>query len=218
VPTHARSPQFLKGAIVAIDVATSRKSTIVLQYNPESLARTIAPQVLGGEQGQRSQAVRFTGAPVETIQLEVTIDASDQLEAGEAKALDMGIHPQLTALEMLLYPRSQDVVHNQRLLDQGMIEIGPYVAPLTLFIWGGRRVLPVSLTSFSSREELFDGKLNPIRATVSLSMRALSYSDLDPSHQGYHLFLAYQQVKEAMAAQGLAGDPHGAIGVDVSRL
>jgi hypothetical protein len=49
-------------------------------------------------------------------------------------------------------------------------------------------------------------------------MRALSYSDLDSSHKGYHLFLAYQQAKEVMARQGLASDPSKAIGVDVNRL
>ena len=146
------------------------------------------------------------------------IDATDQLEAGDQQAVSMGIYPQLTALEMLLYPQSQQVTQNNQLLSQGNIEIGPYVAPLTLFIWGGNRVLPVLLTGLSSREELFDNHLNPIRATVTLNMRALSYSDLDSSHKGYHLFLAYQQAKEVMARKGLASDPSKAIGVNVNRL
>jgi hypothetical protein len=79
-------------------------------------------------------------------------------------------------------------------------------------------VLPVLLTGFSSREEMFDAHLNPIRATVTLNMRALSYSDLDKSHRGYHLFLAYQKAKEVMARQGLSSDPDKAIGVNINKL
>jgi hypothetical protein len=212
------SPRLLKGAIVAIDLATSRHSTIVFQYNPETVKRSLEPQMAGGEAGQRSLAVRYAGAPVETIDLEVSIDAVDQLEAGQSDPLKRSIHPQLAALETLLYPPSEQVIQNSRLLAQGSIEIAPYLAPLTLFIWGGNRVLPVSLTRYSINEELFDTQLNPIQATVTLALRALSYSDLDQSHRGYHLFLAYQQAKETMAQQGLTGNPEELTGVDVGRL
>jgi hypothetical protein len=218
MPTYSQGPRLLKGAIVAIDPATSGRSTIVFQYNPETVKRSLEPQLAGAEGGQRSQALRYTGAPVETIDLEVSIDAVDQLEAGQGAALQQGIHPQLAALETLLYPHSGQVEQNGRLLDQGSIEIAPYVAPLTLFIWGGNRVLPVSLTRYSISEELFDNQLNPIRATVTLGLRALSYSDVDKSHQAYHLFLAYQQAKESMAQQGVTSNPNELVGVDVSRL
>jgi hypothetical protein len=216
--TSPQGPRLFKGAIVAVDLATNQRNAIVFQYNPETLSRSLQPQMVGGEQGQHSPLVRFTGAPVEILNLEVMIDATDQLESGEQMALNLGIHPQLTALEMLLYPYSQQVIQNSQLLEQGSIEIGPYTAPLTLFIWGGNRVLPVLLTGFSSREEMFDTHLNPIRATVTLNMRALSYSDLDSSHKGYHLFLAYQKAKEVMARQGLSGDPGQAIGVNINKL
>jgi hypothetical protein len=208
----------LKGAIVAIAPGMPGRSTIVFQYNPETLRRSLEPQLAGGEAGQRSLGVHYTGAPVETIDLEVTIDAVDQLEAGQKPAAETGIHPQLAALEMLLYPQSGQVEQNGRLLDQGSLEISPYVAPLTLFIWGGNRVLPVSLTRYSISEELFDNHLNPIQATVTLGLRALSYSDVDKSHPAYHLFLAYQQTKEKMARQGVTSSPNDLVGVDVSRL
>ena len=218
MPTYSQGPRLLKGAIVAIDPATSGRSIIVFQYNPETVKRSLEPQMAGAQGGERSQALRYTGAPVETIDLEVTIDAVDQLEAGEGKALAKGIHPQLAALEMLLYPHSRQVTQNARLLEQGTIEIVPYVAPLALFIWGGNRVLPVSLTRYSVSEEMFDTHLNPIRATVTLGLRALSYSDVDKSHPAYHLFLAYQQAKEAMAGQGLTGNPNEQVGVNVGQL
>ena len=103
-------------------------------------------------------------------------------------------------------------------LEGGSIEIASYVAPLTLFIWGGNRVLPVSLTRYSISEEMFDNHLNPIRATVTLGLRALSYSDLDQSHRGYHLFLAYQQAKETMAQRGRSGNANELTGVNLDRL
>ena len=218
MPTYSQGPRLLKGAIVAIDQAASGRRTIVFQYNPETVKRSLEPQMAGAQGGERSQALRYTGAPVETIDLEVTIDAVDQLEAGQGKALEKGIHPQLAALETLLYPHSGQVKQNARLLEQGSIEIAPYVAPLALFIWGGNRVLPVSLIRYSVSEELFDTHLNPIRATVTLALRALSYSDVDKSHKAYHLFMAYQQAKETMAGQGVSSDPNEQVGVDVGRL
>ncbi|MFN2167114.1 MAG: hypothetical protein ACK2U9_12735 [Anaerolineae bacterium] len=216
--TQPYGPRLLKGALVAVDLATGQRNAIIFQYNPETLSRSLQPQMAGGEQGQHTPVVRFTGAPIETLTLEVTIDATDQLESGDGQALSMGIHPQLNALEMLLYPQSEQVIQNNRVLGQGSIEIGPYLAPLTLFVWGGNRVLPVLLTGVSSREEMFDTHLNPLRASVTLTMRALSYSDLDSSHKGYHLFLAYQGAKEVMARRGLASDPGSAIGVDINRF
>ena len=99
------------------------------------------------------------------------------------------------------------MIANTALLALGTIEIIPPVAPLTLFIWGPKRVLPVRLTEFSITEEAYDPTLNPIRAKVSLGLRVLSYSDLPLTHPGYSLFLAHQVVKEAMATIGSVREP-----------
>jgi hypothetical protein len=215
--SHSRlGGQILKGAIVAIDPNQQRPSTILFQYNPESVQRSLQPQMLGGDGGQQLETLRYTGAPVETLTVEITIHAADQLARGEPTAVAHGIHPQLTALEILAYPPSQQVVQNGRLAAQGAIEIGPYTAPLTLFVWGRSRVMPVTLTGFSLQEQLFDARLNPLQATVTLSMRTLSISDLDRSHPGYHLFLAYQQGKETMARSWITGNNSALTGVDVN--
>ena len=157
--------------------------------------------MLGG-QDDRAQVVRFTGAPVETITVSVELDATDALEVGDPTATSVGLHPQLSALELLVYPQSAQVVSNTSLLGSGVLEVGPYVAPLTLFVWGQRRVVPVMMNSVSVNEQAFDTQLNPILATVSLEMRVLSYSDLAPGNAGYSQFLAYQQAKEALARMG----------------
>lgn len=199
------SPRLCKGAIVGIDPYNPVASTILFQYNPDTLTRSLQAQAAGGEGGDKSEVLRLKGAPVETIKLEVEIDATDQLEKANGVALRLGIYPQLSALEMLLYPKSAWVVTNTALLALGTIEIVPPVAPLTLFIWGPKRVLPVRLTDFSLTEEAHDAKLNPIRAKVSLGLRVLSYNDLPLSHPGYGLFLVHQIAKETMAVMGSAG-------------
>ena len=200
------SPQIIKGAIVSIDMFNPLTSVIIFQYNPESLTRTLQAQTVGGEGGDQSEAMRLKGAPVETIKINVDIDATDQLELSDGVAASIGIHPQLSALEMIIYPKSSLVIANTALLAVGTMEIMPPMAPFTLFIWGPKRVLPVRLTDFSITEEAYDTNLNPIRAKVDLGMRVLSYNDLPITHPGYYMFLSHQIVKETMAVIGTTGN------------
>jgi hypothetical protein len=199
--TFPGSPRVLKGAIVGIDLFNPLASVIVFQYNPDTLTRTLQAQT-AGDGGDRSEALRLKGAPVETIKLDIEIDATDQLETADGIATSMGIYPQLSALEMLIYPKSALVIANTALLAVGTIEVIPPMAPLTLFIWGLKRVLPVRLTDFSITEEAHDVNLNPLRAKASIGLRVLSYNDLSLLNPGYHLFVAHQVVKETMATIG----------------
>src|SRR5262249_59331787 len=100
------------------------------------------------------------------------------------------------ALEMLIYPPSAQIQSDNSLAQAGTIEVAPMEAPLTLFVWSPNRILPVRLTEFSITEEAFDANLNPIRAKVSLGLRVLNVLDLDFSHKGNSLFMAYHQQKE----------------------
>jgi hypothetical protein len=196
------TPRLMKGAIVGIDPLNPLASLVLFQYNPDTLTRTLEAQTGGGGEADRSEALRLKGPPVETIKLEVEIDATDQLEDSNPIALTMGIYPQLSALEMLVYPKSLQVIANTVLLALGTIEIVPPEAPLTLFIWGPKRIVPVRITEFTITEEAHDSHLNPIRAKVALGLRVLSYADLPLGHPGYGVFLAHQVVKEAMAVVG----------------
>jgi hypothetical protein len=218
--TFSRSPRILKGAIVGFDPLNPVASVIVFQYNPDTLTRTLQARAAGSGEGRadRTEATRLAGAPIETIRLEVAIDATDQLEKGEPTATVMGIHPQLSALEMLLYPKSALVIANTALMAAGMLEVIPPEAPFTLFVWGPRRVLPVRLTEFSITEEAYDVHLNPIRAKVTLGLRAIGYDDLPVTHPGHGLFLAHQVVKEVMAVAGSVGNLSAVAGGDVKIL
>jgi hypothetical protein len=118
----------------------------------------------------------------------------------------LGLAPLLAALETLAYPESRQLVANNALAASGALEILPVMAPLSLFIWGANRVMPVRITELSATEEAFDPNLNPIRAKLSLAMRVLSVTDLGFDNKGGSLFLVYQQQKERLAAMADSRD------------
>ena len=197
--TFPGSPRLIKGAIVGLDPKNPIASVIVFQYNPDTMTRRLDARTSGGDGGDRSEALRLTSAPKETITISVEVDATDQLETAHPAAVAAGVNPTLAALEMLFYPKSTVVISNIAKAKAGFLEIIPVEAPLTLFVWGPTRVLPVRITSFSITEEAFDTLLNPTRAKVDLTMQVLSYFDLKVSNPGFSLFLAYQIAKETLA-------------------
>jgi hypothetical protein len=209
------SPRLQKGAIIGLDPFNPLASVIVFQYNPDTMTRTIAAQTTGGN-ADRGEALRLKGPPQETIKLDVEIDATEQLERGDGIAGSMGVYPALASLEMLLYPKSALVIANEVLLNIGVIEVIPPEAPLTLFIWGVNRILPVRLTELSITEEAYDPNLNPIRAKVGLSLRVLNYHDLGLLSVGGTLFMAHQIAKEVMATIGSVGNIAGSVSASLS--
>lgn len=215
--TRARGPRTLKGAIVTVDPADSTPQVIAFRYNPSTLKRSLQPQMVGGEDNARSAAVRFTGAPAQTITIEIELDASDDIGSGNRAALQYAALPQLAALELLVYPALAAVNQAQSQLASGVMEIAPLTAPRTLFVWGQKRVLPVRIASYEINEEFFDGRLNPIRATVTLSMRVLTYTDVSADNHAYFTFTAYQQALNTIAGQA-TGSAAAPIGVDSGAL
>lgn len=196
--TFPGSPKLKKGAIIGIDPFNPLASVVVFQYNPKTMRRQIAPS-MSESPGAGGDVQRLNGAPRETIDVELEIDATDQMEKGDALTGELGIYPQLSALEMLIYPKTLNVITNTALLAAGIIEIVPPEAPFTLFIWGVKRVVPVRVNTLSITEEEFDPNLNPIRATASVGLQVLSYNDFPVTHPGFSVFLAHQAVKEVMA-------------------
>jgi len=201
--TFPGSPRILKGGIVLLDPDSFTllpNGVIVLQYNPDTLTRTLKVKGVS-EGGDRSEALRLTGPPVETFKLDAEIDATDQLEfpKDNENTVQYGIFPQLAALETLVYPASASLQNTFNLSQQGVLEIMPVLAPMSLFVWSAVRIVPVRVTDFSITEEAFDPNLNPIRAKVSLGMQVLSIDDLYFSDKGGGLYMAYQRQKETLA-------------------
>lgn len=180
------------------------RSVIALQYNPDSLSRTLQIQaVQGAQDGTRVDALRLRGPAVETIKVEAELDATDQLEFPQQNpnAVQFGLQPQLAQLEMLVNPTVETLFSDDARANAGQLEIIPLQQPLTLFVWSKSRVVPVRITDFSVTEEAFDPNLNPIRAKVSLGLRVLNVDDLGFSHPGGHVFMTYLSNKQQLAAK-----------------
>jgi hypothetical protein len=217
-----RRPILQKGALAVYesDKPGTQPKVIVFQYNPEQLKRSLAnrapqnpPSNTGGA---KEDVLRVGGPPVENINLTVALSAVDQpagvtgLNERQGASQD-GLHPALATLEMLLYPTTLWVQHNQQLAKGGAVQITSERLPLVLLIWGKSRVVPIMLTSFSISEEAFDTTLNPIQAKVELGMRVLTYMELKEDKLGRDTYLAYQRQKETFARSYSAGDNVGGI-------
>jgi hypothetical protein len=195
------SPLLQKGAILTFDPTTGIPiNKIMLQYNPETLTRSLKPQSVG-EEPDRSEILRLKGPPVETIKCDVEIDATDQLAASDPTAMALGIQPQLAVLELLVYPSSTVLIVNEVLSLLGTIEILPMETALTVFAWSKSRITPVRITDLSITEDAFDPQLNPIRAKVSLGMRVLSVNDVGFLTPAGAMYMIYQTTKESLAQQ-----------------
>jgi hypothetical protein len=193
------SPRLQKGAILTFDPTTGVPlNKILLQYNPETLTRSLKPQSVG-EEPDRSEILRLKGPPVETIKCDVEIDATDQLANSDTTAVTLGIQPQLAVLELLVYPSSILLIANEILSLLGTIEILPMESALTVFAWSKSRITPVRITDLQITEEAFDPALNPIRAKVSLGMRVLSINDVGFLTPAGALYMIYQITKESLA-------------------
>jgi hypothetical protein len=211
--TFPNSPQLVRGGLVLIDNATAAVLRIIaLQYNPDTLTRSLQIRGVSAESGDHLEALRLKGPPVETIKLDAEIDASDLLAAGDPQTVALGIHPQLAVLETIVYPDSGHLAANHSEASFGTLEIAPMQGPLTLFIFGPNRIVPVRIQELSVTEEAFDTALNPIRAKVSLGLRVLTVDDLGFNGRGGGLFMTYLQAKEQLAAKNQGGT-FGSLGI-----
>jgi hypothetical protein len=213
VSTFPASPRILKGGIVVLNPQTGAVLRVIpLQYNPETLSRSFQIKGTGAESGDRIEAFRLKGPPVETIKLEAEIDATDQLEVADSDITKVGLHAILAGLETLIYPLSASLQDNNTAAASGTLEIVGTEADLTVFVFGPKRIAPIRITEFSVTEEAFDVALNPIRAKLSLSMRVLTIDDVPFIAKSGGLFMTYLKAKEQLAAQSKS-TTFGALGI-----
>ena len=177
-------PTFLPGPV---------PNVIVFQYNPEMMTHTWSqpePAITAGTQSSNPLAVK--GMPDEEFSFTIAMDARDEIADGSAPAAALasssGIYSRLAALEMLLYPArirgtgltgtvsAASALSGARI---GLVRTIPRsVMPVTLFIWGPGRIVPVRMTGLTVTEQLYDSKLNPIHAEAQLTLRVLTPAEL----------------------------------------
>jgi hypothetical protein len=96
MPSSLNSTILKKGAIVTLQAPNYQQieTTIVFQYNPESLSRTVSANVPRATRGAPSNEILLLkGAPREQINLKVILDGIAKLHEGDKTVLEQGIYP-----------------------------------------------------------------------------------------------------------------------------
>ena len=179
---------------------------VVFQFNPESITRSpsLAQPPAPPDDMGRTDASEQPSPPPETINFNLKLDANDQLAQKNPLAASSGILPLLSAIELLMVPKS-DMAIDLVKLARGGRGAGPYQSPprklpTVLFFWGAYRILPVAITSLTITETEYDPLLNPVRADVSVGMQVLTPQQLAGNKLGRGAYRYTHGVKEVMAA------------------
>lgn len=184
----SNKPKIFRGAFVEYGLKMGQdpkieKLAVVFQFNPEQLTRQHSLTFSFNDQDsildfhQRTeladiQAGQQVDIQEETINFELRLDATDQLDLGEVMVGQFGIAPQLAILELMVRPVGEVLKH--QLTDRGNYsserDNNP---PLIVFVWGKQRVLPVNINSINITETEFNTQLEPTRATVAVSLTVI---------------------------------------------
>jgi hypothetical protein len=136
----------------------------------------------------------------ESISFEIRLDATDKLNEGDTITEQFGIAPQISTLELMVHPKSESLLGAalDALLGSpdGFSFTGTEKPPMILFIWGRKRVLPVNINSMNITETEFSTDLNPIRATVSVSLTVIEGANIPYTYS--------KAMKEVMSVLNLA--------------
>jgi hypothetical protein len=135
----------------------------------------------------------------ESLGFDIRLDASDPTNG---IAEEFGVAPQLSTLELMMLPKNQSLLGGavSALLGGAPKEFAFFDEaknpPIILFIWGRKKVMPVNITNMSIKEEEFSPELNPIRATVTVSLEVMEGPNAP--------FLYTKAMKEVMSVLNLA--------------
>lgn len=229
-----------KGALVWFMptlLPTPVPNVIVFQYNPETIRHAwTQPEPAGHAGTETSNPFAVPGMPGETFSFTIAMDANDEIADGNAPTVALaeasGIYSRLAALEMLLYPAGTTsalvgAVSAAVSSALGGKSSGPTrtvpqsVMPVTLFIWGTERIVPVRVTGITITEKLYDPALNPTHAEAQLSLRVLTPAQLiaassDGGVLGNLATIAYTYtltLRQALASAKLANAAESIIGM-----
>lgn len=207
-------PKILKGAFVEYGISIP-PLIVPFQFNPVSVSRdrtnkfyipgkSIKEEVSyeyfqkkGFDKLKELREAQDVEFGLETISFDIRLDATDKLDEGDLITQQFGITPQLSTLELMMYPKTESLALLELVgFTEGYTFTGKEKPPMVLFIWGRKKVLPVNLTSMKIEEEEFSTDLNPIRATIGVSLTVIEGPN-DP-------YLYSKGMKEAMSALNLA--------------
>jgi Contractile injection system tube protein len=143
----------------------------------------------------------------ETLSFDIRLDATDKLNEGDTLTELYGIAPQLATLERMVEPKSEGLIGKvlDALLPGEFSFTGTKKPPMILFVWGRKRVLPVNINSMEITETEFSTTLDPLRATVAVSLTVIEGPNAayQYSHEIKNTLSELHQAR--LAASALAG-------------
>jgi hypothetical protein len=201
----------LKGAFINLGAGLlgGLPNIVIFQFNPERVSRTprLAQPPMTQVGAGQVDATQQAAAPSETFSFTLKLDASDQLAEGNPITAASGILPALSALELLMVPKSAMTIDLASLAGSASTKFvsPPSKLPTVLFFWGPFRIWPVTVNNLSVTETEYNTLLTPVRAEITVSLQVLTPAQIDP--QATLARGAYQYsigVKQVMAALNLA--------------
>jgi hypothetical protein len=181
-------PKLLRGAFVEYGLSLP-PLLFAFQFNPETLTRSrTASYTAGGADGsgegcrdgneaQQRACMSQVQVSEESISLTLQLDATDDLNSGEGLAGQFGIGPQLSVLELMIYPKTDQLfgfpIGNLLGATDQFGAAQAKTIPILLFVWGRKRVMPVVMTSLSITEQEYFPDLNPKRASAAVQLKVL---------------------------------------------
>src|SRR6266567_1433695 len=192
----------LKGAFINLGAGLlgALPNIVVFQFNPDRITRTPSlvhpPRKMDGS-GKRPASPQ-PDEPSQSISFSLRIDATDQLAQSNPIATASGILPTLSAIELLMVPKSSLSIDLFGLSGSSgkPYQLPPLNLPTILFFWGPFRILPVTITNLSITETEYDTLLNPVRAEISVTLNVLTPSQLGSSTLAVGAYNYSEKVKE----------------------
>jgi len=204
-----------RGALVEYGL-TVPPLALVFDFNPEKLSRTRSITVkTGSSPGTRGgydfalptetpRVAQGVTVEPESFSIDILLDATDRMQAGDPVASMLGVQPQLDTLRTMVEPKSQGPGGVQVLASLGAGASRAFQrdqsASVLLFVWGDQ-VLPVFLTSVKVEETAFLPALVPYRAGVTLTLQVI-----EGNNPFYQREKARQLLGSALNLAGLSID------------
>jgi hypothetical protein len=180
---------YLRGAFIAYEPGgyPNRKRVIPFRFNPESLSRQLsveqgegggagsaaAPQA-GGNAPSEQGADASSGALKESFNVQIRVDLADRVEGATQLPVELGIAPEVAALEELVYPAESETAAPSDGTEPTRARPQRWTV---LFVWGRKRVYPIRITGMTINETSHNAELNPVRAEIEVAAEVLGEAD-----------------------------------------
>jgi hypothetical protein len=182
------SINYLRGAFIAYEPGgyPDRKRVIPFRFNPEGLTRQLSVEQgeggaegagaagAGGSPAEEQGADASSGALKESFSVQIRVDFAERVEGADQLDAELGIAPEIAALEELLHPVESE---SEAPSDGSEATRARPQRWTVLFVWGRKRVYPIRITGLAIHETVHNAHLNPVRAEMEVSAEVLGEAD-----------------------------------------